>query len=137
MFLKLLFFSPSKITDLKPSAAKVDFLLAFPFLSSTQDLLDLKGELATYLASAEGVDPFTSFIRSSNEVLHQEYAAYQYRLGSQLVHKWDKLYATAMSWGHIQTQFAIFQAVNLHHHGSCRRLMGLSIFDRAGIGIGH
>ena len=51
------FFSPSKITDLKPSAAEVDSLLAFPFLSSTQDLVGLKGELATYLASAKGVDP--------------------------------------------------------------------------------
>ena len=29
------FFSPSKITDLKLSAAEVDSLLAFPFLSST------------------------------------------------------------------------------------------------------
>ena len=43
------FFSPSKITDLKPSAAEVDSLLAFPFLSSTQDLVGLKGELATVL----------------------------------------------------------------------------------------
>ena len=51
------FFSPSKITDLKASAAEVDSLFAFPFLSSTQDLVGLKGELATYLVSAEGVDP--------------------------------------------------------------------------------
>ena len=51
------FFIPSKITDLKPSAAEVDSLLAFPFLSSTQDLVGRKGELGTYLASAEGVDP--------------------------------------------------------------------------------
>jgi len=51
------FFSPCKITHLKPSASEVDALLAFPFLSSTNDLVGLKGELATYLANAEGVDP--------------------------------------------------------------------------------
>ena len=54
LLLKLL--DSSVPAKLKP-AAEVDSLLAFPFLSSTQNLVGLKGELATYLASAEGVDP--------------------------------------------------------------------------------
>ena len=49
-------FSPSKVTSLNPSASEVDSLLAFPFFSATSDLSGLKGELATYLATAEGVD---------------------------------------------------------------------------------
>jgi len=32
-------------------------LLAFPFLSPTHDIPSLKGELASYLAIADGVDP--------------------------------------------------------------------------------
>ena len=49
-------FSPSKVTSLNPSASELDSLLAFPFFSATSDLEGLKGELATYLATAEGVD---------------------------------------------------------------------------------
>ena len=49
-------FSPSKVTSLNPSASELDSLLAFPFFSAISDLEGLKGELATYLATAEGVD---------------------------------------------------------------------------------
>ena len=49
-------FSPSKVTSLNPSASELDSLLAFPFFSATSDLEGLKGKLATYLATAEGVD---------------------------------------------------------------------------------
>ena len=46
-------FNPGKITDLKPTATSVDALKAFPFF---QDELinDLKLELPTYLAAADG-----------------------------------------------------------------------------------
>ena len=50
-------FSRSKVSCLKPSASDVDTLLVFPFLSSMHDLPGLKGELAVYLAKADGVDP--------------------------------------------------------------------------------
>ena len=50
------FFYPCKIANLKPSASEVDSLVGFPLLSSTHDLPGLKGELATYLAAADGVD---------------------------------------------------------------------------------
>ena len=48
--------SPSKVTNLNPSASELDSLLAFPFFSATSDLEGLKDELAAYLATAEGVD---------------------------------------------------------------------------------
>ena len=49
-------FCPYKIITLKSSVLEVDSLLAFPFLS-TNDLMGLRGELATYLAKADEVDP--------------------------------------------------------------------------------
>ena len=48
-------FSPHKVQDMQPSAATVDCLVAFPFLSNS--IAALKHELAHYLAAAEDVDP--------------------------------------------------------------------------------
>ena len=45
-------FHPGKITDLRPDASSVEELKAFPFLADV--IPDLKAELPTYLATAEG-----------------------------------------------------------------------------------
>ena len=50
-------FCPGKVSCLKPLASEIDTLLAFPFLTPTHDIPGLKGELASYLAIAGGVDP--------------------------------------------------------------------------------
>ena len=48
------YFSPSKVNELKPTAADIDGLTAFPFLNS--EVIDgLKSELPEYLAAAEDV----------------------------------------------------------------------------------
>lgn len=50
------FFCPHKLGLLKPTAADIDLLSAFPFLSP-QELSSLKSELPTYLVKADGIDP--------------------------------------------------------------------------------
>lgn len=50
------FFCPHKLGLLKPTAADIDLLSAFPFLSP-QELSSLKSELPTYLAKADDIGP--------------------------------------------------------------------------------
>ena len=49
------YFSPSKVSELKPSSADIDWLCKFTFLNSSFVIDGLKTELPQYLASAEGV----------------------------------------------------------------------------------
>ena len=46
------FFLPQKVAELKPDAAAVDSLQAFPFLNKASVLGNLKSELPSYLAKA-------------------------------------------------------------------------------------
>ena len=48
-------FSPSKLHELKPSAADIDCLQAFPFLNSQLTIDGLKSEIPTYMAASEDV----------------------------------------------------------------------------------
>ena len=48
-------FSPSKFHELKPSAADIDCLKAFPFLNSQLTIDGLKFEIPTYMAASEDV----------------------------------------------------------------------------------
>ena len=48
-------FSPSKFHELKPSAADIDCLKAFPFLNSQPTIDRLKSEIPTYMAASEDV----------------------------------------------------------------------------------
>ena len=48
-------FSPSKFHELKPSAADIDCLKAFPFLNSQPTIDGLKSEIPTYMAVSEDV----------------------------------------------------------------------------------
>ena len=52
-------FVPSKIVEMKPTAAEVDSLKAFPFLDCAVLLRNLKAELGIYLAKAADVSPET------------------------------------------------------------------------------
>ena len=49
------FFSPSKCSELKPTAADIDSLRVFPFLDTARVIDGLKSELPLYLAAAEDV----------------------------------------------------------------------------------
>ena len=80
---------------------------------------------------------FTPLVCSTDAVLHHEYSAYQKRLASRLAAKWEKPFSAMMAWVRVRTQFAIFSAVDMRLRGSRRRLMGLSVHDGAGVGIGH
>lgn len=51
---------PYKVVSLKPTAADVDSLHAFPFIT---DVSGLKAELAMYLAKADGLDSNTDIIQ--------------------------------------------------------------------------
>ena len=59
------------------------------------------------------------------------------RLASRLATKWDKSYSVVVAWVRVQTQFAIIRAVDLRLRGTRRRLVGLTMQDGAGLGIGH
>ena len=48
-------FSPSKFHELKPSAADIDCLKAFPYLNSQPTIDGLKSEISTYMAASEDV----------------------------------------------------------------------------------
>ena len=48
-------FSPSKFHELKPSAADIDCLKAFPFLNSQPTIDGMKSEIPTYMAASEDV----------------------------------------------------------------------------------
>ena len=48
-------FSPSKFHELKPSAADIHCLKAFPFLNSQPTIDGLKSEIPTYMAASEDV----------------------------------------------------------------------------------
>lgn len=48
--------NPHKVIEMLPTASDVDQLSAFPFLTSMV-LSNLKAELPTYVAKADGVDP--------------------------------------------------------------------------------
>ena len=74
---------------------------------------------------------------STDAVLHREYMAYQKRLASRLATKWDKSYSVVVAWVRVQTQFAIIRAVDLRLRGTRRRLVGLTLQDGAGLGVGH
>ena len=56
------YFSPLKVRKIKPVAADLDSLCAFPFLNSTQVIDGLKSELPKYLAAAEDVSNQTDII---------------------------------------------------------------------------
>ena len=88
-------------------------------------------------ASEDMRSSFTPLVCSTDAVLHREYAAYQKRLASRLATKWDRSYSVVMAWVRVQTQFAIFRAVDLRLRGTRRRLVGLTMQDGAGLGIGH
>ena len=49
-------FLPQKVVELKPDAAAVDSLQAFPFLNKASTLVNLKSELPSYLAKAADID---------------------------------------------------------------------------------
>ena len=49
-------FLPQKVVELKPNAAAVDSLQAFPFLNTASILANLKSELPSYLAKAADID---------------------------------------------------------------------------------
>ncbi len=51
------FFDPTKMTELKPFCNDIDQLKVFPFFNSDDKLDELKAELPTYLAKADGVSP--------------------------------------------------------------------------------
>ena len=53
------FFSPHKVVELKPTAAEIDSLKAFPFLNNEIVLRNLKSELPSYLAKADGTSAAT------------------------------------------------------------------------------
>ena len=53
-------FVPSKIAEIRPTAAEIDSLKAFPFLSNAVLLQNLKAELSVYLAKAADVSPETN-----------------------------------------------------------------------------
>ena len=53
------FFSPHKVVELKPTAAEIDSLKAFPFLNNEVVLRNLKSELPSYLAKADGTGAAT------------------------------------------------------------------------------
>ena len=48
-------FLPSKVQEMMPSSEDVDSLRAFPFLDNPTLMIDLKGELPTYVSKANGV----------------------------------------------------------------------------------
>ena len=48
-------FDPTKVSDMKPDAAAVDTLRSFKFLDSDEIIKNLKSEVSTYLAAADGV----------------------------------------------------------------------------------
>lgn len=48
-------FNPGKVTELKPTAATVDSLKAFPLFKDSLVLSALKSELPAYIAAADGV----------------------------------------------------------------------------------
>ena len=54
-------FSPSKVSEIKPTAGNIDDLQAFPFLVS--DIPHLKAELPTYLALAADVIPNVDILK--------------------------------------------------------------------------
>ena len=54
-------FSPSKVSEIKPTAVDIDDLQAFPFLVT--DIPQLKAELPTYLALAADVDPNVDILK--------------------------------------------------------------------------
>ena len=88
-------------------------------------------------ASEDLRSSFTPLVCSTDAVLHREYTAYQKRLASRLATKWDKSYSVVVAWVRVQTQFAIIRAVDLRLRGTRRRLVGLTLQDGAGLGIGH
>ena len=53
------YFSPSKFSELKPTASDIDSLRVLPFLDSTPVIDGLKSELPMYLAAAEDVSSQT------------------------------------------------------------------------------
>ena len=52
-------------------------------------------------------------------------------------YQWDKSYSVVVAWVRVQTQFAIIRAVDLRLRGTRRRLVGLTLQDGAGLGVGH
>lgn len=50
------YFSPTKVSELKPASSDLDSLSVFPFLNS-EATEGLKSELSNYLAAAEDVSP--------------------------------------------------------------------------------
>lgn len=55
-------FNPSKIVEMRPTAAEIDSLKAFPFLNIAVLLQNLKAELSVYLAKAIAVSPETDIL---------------------------------------------------------------------------
>ena len=88
-------------------------------------------------AAAELHGSFTPLVCSTDAVLNRKYTVYQRRLASKLAGKWEKPFSLMMSWVRVRTQFAIIRAVDLHLRSSCRHLIGLTVHDGAGVGIGH
>ena len=88
-------------------------------------------------ASEDLRSSFTPLVCSTDAVLHREYMAYQKRLASRIATKWDKSYSVVVAWVRVQTQFAIIRAVDLRLRGTRRRLVGLTLQDGAGLGVGH
>ena len=70
-------FSPSKFHELKPSAADIDCLKAFPFLNSQPTIDGLKSEIPTYMAASEDVPKTPDRYQSSCLVEEPCYGAPQ------------------------------------------------------------
>ena len=77
----------------------------------------------------------TPLVCFTDGVLHCEYAAYQKHLACRLATKWQKPLYIVMGWVKTRTQFAIFQAVDLHLRGTRCRIWGLGLQDSAAIGV--
>jgi len=57
------YFSPSKVNEIKPTAADIDSLRAISFLDSTSTIDGLKTELPLYLDAAEDVSAQTDVLQ--------------------------------------------------------------------------
>ena len=55
-------FSPSKFHELKPSAADIDCLKAFPFLNSQPTINGMKSEIPTYMTASEDARDFRQIL---------------------------------------------------------------------------
>ncbi len=61
-FKAMRYFSPAKVSEIKPTASDIDALSSIPFFSDPSFIADLKAELPTYIAKAHDVNPETQVL---------------------------------------------------------------------------